>query len=280
MFTQESDFSWNLKIKLDKKFLDFGQKGAPVPLNKTIQDKLKITCISGKVKFQFEPYNTSFYTLQMNPDNGVIKKKQVTEVTFLLTFKTTLYLKKPLKIEVQGSQNFGHHLSRDFHFFSFSIFNHFFCKHFRNFAFFQDLGYYFIFMDVQSEKTLFGVDPSDLESVETNSLVGKIRVPAVLNTMGNYLRENNGLHKEGIFRNPSEESEVMEVKEKLSKKSFSQSKSVDTIANLLKIWFRELPKPLFYQITVEELSALDTAKIAQKRLLAFSEPYRSTSLLW
>ena len=70
------------------------------------------------------------------------------------------------------------------------------------------------------------------------------RVPAVLVMMADYLRSNGGLDVPGIFRLAPEGGEKDTAKAEINAGRFEGCRDVNTIAHLIKVWFRELPPNL------------------------------------
>ncbi len=62
-----------------------------------------------------------------------------------------------------------------------------------------------------------------------------------------------GLEQTGIFRLAPEESDTNEVKRQLNAGTFKGCEDVNCIANLIKVWFRELPVKILDSITPEAL---------------------------
>lgn len=96
--------------------------------------------------------------------------------------------------------------------------------------------------------------------------------------MKNYFIENGGLTTQNIFRNATSESEILDVKQQLSKKTFKSCKSIETIATLLKTWFRELPFLLLSSIPPEELTNFVDSELLKQTILDLEEPNRSIAI--
>jgi len=96
---------------------------------------------------------------------------------------------------------------------------------------------------------VFGVEPSSLE-METDS---GYQVPSILVAMKRSIIECEGLKQEGIFRLAGEQTEIKRIKEVMNKKEFTSSNDVNSIASLLKIWYRELPTPILNCVPQESI---------------------------
>jgi len=126
---------------------------------------------------------------------------------------------------------------------------------------------------IRCETGVFGVDPTSLEIAEDEGY----KVPSILALMKRALIENDGLAQEGIFRLAGEQTEIKRLKEIMNKKEFETSNDINTIASLIKIWFRELPTPILNALPAESIfyssdindcvNAFNTLPEPQKTLL-------------
>lgn len=98
-------------------------------------------------------------------------------------------------------------------------------------------------------KSVFGVPVSDLECINEKGVM----IPSVLVTLKNYLYNNGGLMKEGIFRQSGSEKEENKVRDLLNKGTFDVCTDIYCVANLIKIWFRELPEPILNCLSKEAI---------------------------
>jgi len=67
------------------------------------------------------------------------------------------------------------------------------------------------------------------------------RVPAVLEMMKNYLIEHEGLEVVGIFRLAPDKDDCLWAKQQINEGEFNGCGDVNIVANLIKVFFRELP---------------------------------------
>lgn len=103
---------------------------------------------------------------------------------------------------------------------------------------------HFINVKVRASVGVFGADPSTLEMTDDNGF----RVPTLLVTLKKIIL-TSGLESEGIFRVAGDAAEINELKERFNKNAFDGAyRDVNTVASLLKIWFRELPSPVLNAI--------------------------------
>eukprot|EP00007_Cunea_sp_BSH-02190019_P005234 CAMPEP_0174243574 /NCGR_PEP_ID=MMETSP0417-20130205/32165_1 /TAXON_ID=242541 /ORGANISM="Mayorella sp, Strain BSH-02190019" /LENGTH=489 /DNA_ID=CAMNT_0015323115 /DNA_START=5 /DNA_END=1471 /DNA_ORIENTATION=- len=231
------------KFSFSTYVLDFGLKGADFPLNKTLTQKLSMTCEAGKkLRYRWFPgkkVKTHFW--EVSPMDGIIKKPGELEFTVSLTVYSTMELREMLTLDIDG------------------------------------VGRFFFFIKLQSEKSVFGVDPGELElMVDPHN---GLEVPKVLVTMRNYLFSNGGLQQEGVFRLAPDESETRTVKQQLSKETFTKTEDVNAIANLLKVWYRELPTPLLNVLPTETFKECEREEDCVEKFKELEEPNR-TLLKW
>jgi len=87
-----------------------------------------------------------------------------------------------------------------------------------------------------------------------------LKVPAVLVTMRNYLYDNGAISHEAIFRLPGDESEGLVIKDQLNRGTFCGCKDIHCVANLIKVWYRELPQQVLNVIPIESLLKFEDEK--------------------
>ena len=71
------------------------------------------------------------------------------------------------------------------------------------------------------------------------TLLAGIRVPQVLVTLRDYLYSHAGLQQEGVFRVQGNEKELQQIKNQLNKGTFTESKDVNCVASLIKVYNRK-----------------------------------------
>jgi hypothetical protein len=133
----------------------------------------------------------------------------------------------------------------------------------------------FLSIRVRCETGVFGVDPATLEQVEDNGY----RVPKVLAVMRESLVESEGLKCEGIFRVAGDHSEVNRLKQQMNAKTFKGAADPPSVANLVKVWFRELPTPVLNALPSETLFYSTTAEQCVEAYMKLPEPQK-TILDW
>jgi hypothetical protein len=129
----------------------------------------------------------------------------------------------------------------------------------------------------QQLKKQFGLPPDKIERMRVPGY--KSRIPTVLVQMKDYLIKNGGLSVEGIFRIAPDSDESMYVKQELNENKFVRCDDVNCIANLIKVWFRDLPEPLLQQIPAESILECTDEEGAGTVINEMSEP-NSSILLW
>lgn len=108
---------------------------------------------------------------------------------------------------------------------------------------------HFINVRVRSVTGVFGTDPTTLDLIEDEELM----VPEVLVLMKKSLIANEGLKTEGIFRLAGDVSDIAYLKDQMNRKLFQKSDNVNTVATLIKVWFRELPDPILNKVPQESI---------------------------
>jgi len=137
------------------------------------------------------------------------------------------------------------------------------------------VGRYFLVINFESEKSVFGVDFSELPLTEDNGQ----NVPTVLVTMKKYLYDNGGLEQEGVFRLAGDEKETIGVKEQLNTDTFKGCDDINCVANLIKVWFREMPTQLLNQLPSSSFLTIEADDECVQLLDVLKEPNK-TLLLW
>lgn len=125
----------------------------------------------------------------------------------------------------------------------------------------------------------FGVPIKQCPAVYVKGYDSKI--PAVLVMMRDEMIKNGGLETEGIFRLAPERAACALAKKHINMGKFEDCDDVNIMANLIKVWFRDLPDKL---LNAAPPSAIDhTARVGEAGAAEFvskmHEPERSV-LLW
>eukprot|EP00164_Ancoracysta_twista_P005655 GFYU01007757.1.p1 GENE.GFYU01007757.1~~GFYU01007757.1.p1 ORF type:complete len:451 (+),score=95.85 GFYU01007757.1:199-1551(+) len=225
---KELDTEKPLKWKLSKIILDFDRRkdnsDPLLSIDKTYADRFEITNL-GRHKIKFDitgldkdsPLYNKF-KLTFQPHEGVLAKGQSQVIEVSCSIKGFVDVMGLININIMSAtaknqaQTYRHHS--------------------------------FVALDVHTEASLFGVPPSTLPQVT----YGNGTIPQILEVLRENLYKMNGLNSEGIFRLAPDEQECHQVKDLLNKGKFVECKDVNCLANLIKVWFREMPSPLLNAI--------------------------------
>jgi len=225
-------------ISLSKTVVDFKLGEKPCPLKSAVNDSFDITNTSGdKLKFNFEPSFPKEFQISFSPAAGTIDKGKSKTVKVKLIVNTKININHKVTLKIDDDKS--------------SIMT----------------------VKIRCETGVFGVDPASLDLVQDNGF----EVPAILASMKRSLIEYGGMHQEGIFRLAGEQTEIRRIKEIMNKKEFDSSNDINTVASLIKIWYREMPTPIlnslpteaiFYSGDINEcVSAFHTLPDMQRNLL-------------
>lgn len=102
-----------------------------------------------------------------------------------------------------------------------------------------------------SIKKQFGVRLTQVDMTKVDGYGGKI--PTVLITMKSYFDDNDGASADGIFRLAPDGEQSSYVKNLLNKNEFEECDDIHCIANLIKVFFRELPGSILAGVNPEEI---------------------------
>merc|ERR1712087_451401 len=129
----------------------------------------------------------------------------------------------------------------------------------------------------------FGVNPKQLPSVQLAAYPSKI--PKVLVTLRQALEEPEAYQQVGIFRLAPNAEKNKRMKNKIDKgvSSISEQKAEDTdvnvYANLIKVWFRDLPDPLLNCVNPDRIENVASSSEAAQVVQSMAEPNQSI-FLW
>jgi len=130
-------------------------------------------------------------------------------------------------------------------------------------------------VNLESDKSVFGVDFYELPLVNDQGR----DVPEVLVTMKNYLFKNGGALQEGVFRLAGDETETMLVKEQLNNENFQSCNDINCVANLIKVWYREIPTPILNSLPSSSFLTAESEEECVQVFFMLKEPNR-TLFLW
>lgn len=215
-FTELGSSSTSGGIEISKTVVDFNLGESPCPLKTPVHDQIELSNTNNtKMRFNFEPSFPKEFQLSFSPSAGTIDKHKTKIVKVKIIVNTKININHKVSLKVDGGTS------------------------------------HFLTVRIRCETGVFGVDPSGLEMGEDEE--NGYRVPSILLLMKKSLVENGGLLQEGIFRLAGEQTEIKRIKEIMNKKEFIASNDINTVASLIKIWFRELPTPILNALPTESI---------------------------
>jgi hypothetical protein len=232
---------------LSKEVLDFGLGDGAFPVNEPVRDQLNIiNNTSNKVKFHFEPVSMPSCKLVFEPASGSISSNQKNKCVKKIIAKMTLTTSEPVNFRVNlkivDKSNHTETL--------------------------------FLVVRTRNDQGAFGVDPTTLDTI----FDAGFEVPTILVEMKNYLLTQEAWKQEGIFRLAGEASDIKYVKQQMNKTKrldVSTNPDINSIANLLKIWYRDLPTPILNELPSEAVCNSTDPEVCIEAYKSLKEPQRS-----
>ncbi|KYR01321.1 RhoGAP domain-containing protein [Tieghemostelium lacteum] len=201
-------------VEISKSMIDFNLGDKPCPLKYTVQDQFNIVNMNKtKLKFHIEPIQPKEFQLSFSPSSGTIEKGKSKLIKVKLIVNQKINTNHKIVLRIEGGAS------------------------------------HFLTVKIRCETGVFGVDPTTLECVEDEGF----SVPSILVSMKKSLIESGGLQQEGIFRLAGEQNEIKRIKETMNRNEFTSSTDINTIASLIKIWYRELPSPILNSVPTEKI---------------------------
>jgi hypothetical protein len=225
-------------LEISKDGLDFNTKEVGCPLNVAVYDEVELNNPGQKkVKFKFDPIVPSMTCqLSFSPSSGTLDKGKRKRVKVKLVLIQKVNLNFKIPVRVQDGASV------------------------------------FLNLRVTGEAGgVFGADPTTLELVEDNGH----NIPAILATMRQFVVDKNGLNIEGIFRLAGEQTEIQRLKSLMNKKQTFETKDVNAVASLIKIWFRDLPVPILNAIPQETIMNFSSVEDCVTAYHTLPEPQKS-----
>lgn len=137
---------------------------------------------------------------------------------------------------------------------------------------------HFFTINMSSEWSNFGAALSDYQMVEDAVIQGHPRmVPEPLSKLRMMFMQRDGLDTEEIFRKQVDDEQIMISRVQFDQKQRLEEMTPETITNLIKVWFRELPERLF-DVTVDQVLACQTLEQMQNLFKSASEPAQQVAL--
>eukprot|EP01088_Endostelium_zonatum_P020370 TRINITY_DN7477_c0_g1_i1.p1 TRINITY_DN7477_c0_g1~~TRINITY_DN7477_c0_g1_i1.p1 ORF type:complete len:384 (+),score=96.84 TRINITY_DN7477_c0_g1_i1:166-1317(+) len=232
-------------IEISKQIIDFGMGQTGVcPLNEPVLDQFTITNHnSTKLKFKFEPIPLESCKITFSPLQGSVSAKKKVPSSKKIVVKFILVKQEPVAFRV-------------------------------NLRILNTNETIMLSVRARPDVGVFGADPSTLE--QTND-VGFI-VPKILVQMKIFLEQKTAFEDEGIFRLAGDAVEMRFVKDQMNAtKCFDHSITSDsnTVANLLKVWFRDLPVPILNALPPEVISGAVSPQQSLQAAQLLHEPQKT-----
>ncbi|KAL6057476.1 Rho GTPase-activating protein gacA [Balamuthia mandrillaris] len=226
-------------LVLSKEELDFGLGDGACPVRETMSDTFTLTNNSArKIKFRFDPIPTNACKLTFEPSTGTLdKKKNTKKIVAKLVLLEPASLNFRVNLRILGGETL------------------------------------FLHVRVHADQGVYGVDPTTLELTEDAGF----EVPTILVQMKTALKDKNALLQEGIFRLAGDAYEMKRIKENMNKEKNFSDTDVDpnTIANLIKVWFREMPTPVLNVLPTETIFNSGEQSVCIEAYLDLPEPQAS-----
>jgi len=99
----------------------------------------------------------------------------------------------------------------------------------------------------------------------------KDNIPSILVFLKRYLFENDGKNVVGIFRLAPDKDDCNWAKKQLNDGEFEKCEDVNIIANLIKVWFRDLPVSLLDPIEEKNICMIAEQKPGESGMKLFEE---------
>jgi len=121
----------------------------------------------------------------------------------------------------------------------------------------------------------FGINPSKIPGIELQEY--KSKIPLLLVQLKQRLCDLQGLQEVGIFRLAPDAGESNKVKKMINEGEdwLNYKCDVNVISNLIKIWFRDLPRPILNAVDPAVIEMSQTVEGLEKAMGQFPEPDRS-----
>lgn len=125
----------------------------------------------------------------------------------------------------------------------------------------------------------FGFPPNQVPGVKLRGYESKI--PSILVHMKKKLIELDGLQETGIFRLAPDAAECARIKELMNTGGewMHQIEDVNIVANLIKVWYRELPKPILNSVKPRVIEMNQTEDSVAEAVHQF-DPISRDLMLW
>jgi len=211
---QVEELGTGAAVEFSKNVVDFNLGEKPCPLKVPVNDQFEIlNRTNAKVRFNFEHSFPKEFQLHFSPNAGTIDKGKSKLIKVKLIVNNKININHKVTLKIDEELSF------------------------------------FMTVRIRCETGVFGVDPASIEM----EMDAGYQVPSILVLMKRSFIDYGGLKQEGIFRLAGEQTEIKRIKEIMNKKEFTESNDINSIASLIKIWFRELPTPILNCVPPEAI---------------------------
>lgn len=227
-------------VTLSKEIIDFNLGDEACPLNEAVRDQFTLTNESGKkIKFRFDLIPSSSCELSFEPASGTIGggKKNVKKINVKMVLLVPESLNFRVNLRIGGKETL------------------------------------FLIVRTHTEQGVYGADPTSLAIGDDCGF----QVPVILADMRKALIAQDALSQEGIFRLAGDQNEMKRIKNDTNRtKTFDANNAdINTIANLLKVWFRELPVPILNALPTEVIFNSGDPNVCIDAYESLQEPQKS-----
>lgn len=263
-FFQKFDFP---RVRISKCLVDFGKTNEPLEIGAVEQDQIVVRNIGTRTAeiqlFHLRFGDTKGKQFELKYETKPFSVKKGRERVIDISLKVTggqVVLKELLTVEVKLRRSARQTRQKNFP-----------CR-------------LFVAIRAEGENAVFGTSPAMCKTARWNGET----VPLVLETLKSVLIENGGLMEQGIFRKAASATEMRKWKNHLNLTGGyikgEDFMSVMCAAQLLKVWFRELPDPILAPPHVTgnalvDFSAKPTREAAEK-MISRLPPASALLLRW
>eukprot|EP01094_Clydonella_sp_ATCC50884_P006848 TRINITY_DN16033_c0_g1_i1.p1 TRINITY_DN16033_c0_g1~~TRINITY_DN16033_c0_g1_i1.p1 ORF type:complete len:482 (-),score=104.64 TRINITY_DN16033_c0_g1_i1:353-1720(-) len=231
-------------ISLSERVLTFGLGEAYCPLREEMADKIVISSNTGRHQFKItqmvdELEMGSVRDLSISPPQGSLKKPKDSTEIAI-----SLFVKQTTKLQEVLRLTV------------------------------EGVGHFYFVVIVESEPTQFGYSLSKYKMPD-----GSFVIPRVLRILKRDLESLDYHLETNIFSVPSDDMEKLKICDQLNRNAYRGSADPHVLANIIKHWFRELPRPLLHSLPPPKLLGVRNSDEAVE-LLSHLDPNARKATEW